>query len=43
MFGAGYLEMLARQITADLQHLRGSIKRGETKELVAKGIGEATQ
>ncbi len=38
MFGAGYLEMLARQITADLQHIRNSIKRGETKELASKGI-----
>ncbi len=38
MFGAGYLEMLARQITEELQRVRGSIKPGETKELVAKGI-----
>jgi cytochrome c peroxidase len=38
MFGAGYLEMLARQITADLQKTRNSIKAGQTKELVAKGI-----
>jgi cytochrome c peroxidase len=38
LFGAGYLEMLARQITEDLQRIRDSIKRGETKELVAKGI-----
>jgi len=38
MFGAGYLEMLARQITEELQRVRSSIKPGETKELVAKGI-----
>lgn len=38
LFGAGYLEMLARQITADLQDIRCSIKPGETKELVSKGI-----
>lgn len=38
MFGAGYLEMLARQMTEELQHIRGTIKLGETKELVAKGI-----
>lgn len=38
MFGAGYLEMLARQITEELQLVRDSIKPGETKELVAKGI-----
>jgi len=38
MFGSGYLEMLARQITAELQHIRNSIKLGETRELVAKEI-----
>src|SRR5207302_10993112 len=31
-------EMLARQITVELQQIRGSIRIGETKELVAKGI-----
>jgi len=38
LFGAGYLEMLARQITEDLQRIRGTIKLGQTKELSAKGI-----
>jgi CxxC motif-containing protein (DUF1111 family) len=38
MFGAGYLEMLARQMTAELQAIRDSVKPGETKELVAKGV-----
>jgi len=38
MFGSGYLEMIARQMTADLQHIRNTIRAGETKELVAKGI-----
>jgi len=38
MFGAGYLEMLARQMTADLQRIRNTIQLGETKELVAKGV-----
>jgi hypothetical protein len=38
MFGAGYLEMLARQITEELQQTRDSIKHGETKTLSAKGI-----
>jgi len=38
MFGAGYLDMLARQITHDLQTMRDSIKPGQTKPLVAKGI-----
>lgn len=38
MFGAGYLEMLARQMTAELQTIRNTMKRGEIKELSAKGI-----
>jgi hypothetical protein len=38
MFGAGYLEMVARQMTEELQRTRDSIHRGETRELVAKGI-----
>lgn len=38
MFGAGYLEMLARQITADLQAIRDSLEMGQTKPLVSKGI-----
>ena len=38
LFGAGYLEMLARQITEELQRIRNTIKLDESKELVAKGI-----
>ena len=38
MFGAGYLEMLARQMTAELQSERDTLKLGESRELVAKGI-----
>ena len=38
LFGAGYLEMLARQITAELQAIRSSIKLGETRDLRSKGI-----
>jgi Di-haem oxidoreductase, putative peroxidase len=38
MFGAGYLEMLARQITADLQAIRDSLRLGESRELVSKGV-----
>jgi hypothetical protein len=38
MFGSGYLEMLARQMTAQLQSIRDSLHLGETKELVAKGV-----
>src|SRR5262249_36151603 len=45
MFGAGYLEMMAREITEDLQAIRDSMKRGETRKLVSKGIsfGELTR
>ncbi len=45
MFGAGYLEMLARQITSDLQLIRDSLALGETKPLRSKGIsfGELTR
>lgn len=38
LFGSGYLEMLARQMTEELQHIRDSIRLGETKDLLAKGI-----
>lgn len=38
MFGAGYLEMLARQMTEELQRTRDAIKLGETRELTAKGV-----
>ena len=38
MFGAGYMEMLARQMTAELQGVRDSLQLGESKPLVAKGV-----
>ena len=38
MFGAGYIEMLARQMTADLQAIRDGIAPGGSAELVSKGI-----
>ena len=38
MFGAGYLEMVARQMTEELQKIRDGIRLGETKALVAKGV-----
>ena len=38
MFGAGYIEMLARQITEDLQAIRDSIEPGGFAELESKGI-----
>ncbi len=38
MFGSGYYEMLARQITADLRFVRDSTAPGETLALASKGI-----
>ena len=39
MFGSGYVEMLAREITQDLQTIRSTVKvGGEKKHLVSKGI-----
>ena len=42
MFGSGFIEMLARQITADLQAIRGSVAPGGSKALVSKGISFGT-
>src|SRR5579875_2044694 len=38
MFGSGYYEMLARQITADLQRIRDSVAPGGHAALLSKGI-----
>lgn len=38
MFGSGYIEMLARQMTAELHAIRDRLKLGETAELWAKGV-----
>jgi len=37
-FGSGFIEMLARQITADLQSIRDSMPNGSTRALISKGI-----
>ncbi|MBK9137851.1 MAG: thiol oxidoreductase [Verrucomicrobia bacterium] len=42
MFGAGYIEMLARQMTADLQAIRNRLKPGQTAPLVSKGVSFGT-
>ncbi len=42
MFGAGYIEMLARQITADLQAIRDGILPGGSAPLQSKGIDYGT-
>jgi hypothetical protein len=38
MFGSGYIEMLARQMTTDLQKIRDRIQVGGSAQLVSKGI-----
>lgn len=38
MFGSGFIEMLARQITADLQAIRDGVMPGAERPLVSKGI-----
>jgi hypothetical protein len=38
MFGSGFIEMLARQITADLQTIRDETPPGGASPLVSKGI-----
>jgi cytochrome c peroxidase len=38
MFGSGFIEMLARQITADLQRIRDATPPGGRRALVSKGI-----
>jgi len=38
MFGAGFIEMLARQITTDLRVIRDGMAPGQTKALASKGI-----
>ena len=38
MFGAGYLEMLARQMTADLRAIRDAIAPGQSAALRSKGV-----
>ena len=38
MFGSGYIEMLARQMTADLQAIRDSLSPGGASTLETKGV-----
>jgi len=42
MFGSGFIEMLARQITEDLQAIRNSTPPGTARPLVSKGISFGT-
>ena len=38
MFGSGYIEMLARQMTADLQAIRDAVPAGGAAPLASKGV-----
>lgn len=38
MFGSGFVEMLAREITADLQSIRNTLPPGTSAHLTSKGI-----
>jgi len=42
MFGSGLIEMLARQITADLQAIRDGLAAGESAPLNSKGVSYGT-
>lgn len=42
MFGSGFIEMLARQMTADLQTLRNALPPGQSVALVSNGINFGT-
>lgn len=42
LFGSGYVEMIARQMTADLVALRDSLAPGGTVELRSKGVSFGT-
>jgi len=42
MYGAGYIEMLARQMTADLQAVRDGVQPGETRQLGSKSVAFGT-
>ena len=38
MFGSGFIEMLARQMTADLQAIRDGLATGDSAALMSKGV-----
>jgi hypothetical protein len=38
MFGSGFIEMLARQMTAELQAIRDQIRPGQARALITKGV-----
>jgi len=42
MFGAGYIEMLARQMTEDLQQIRDALQPGSSASLISRGVSFGT-
>jgi len=38
MFGSGYIELLAREVTADLQAIRDRLQPGQSAALTSKGV-----
>jgi hypothetical protein len=42
MFGSGFIEMLARQMTTDLQAIRDAMPPGSARALVTKGVSFGT-
>lgn len=38
MFGSGFIEMLAREMTADLQAIRNAVPSGASRPLMTKGV-----
>lgn len=42
MFGSGFIEMLARQMTSDLQSIRDLTKPGEAHAMITKGVSFGT-
>jgi Di-haem oxidoreductase, putative peroxidase len=42
MFGSGFIEMLARQMTEDLRATRDALKPGESRKLTSKGVSFGT-
>lgn len=42
MFGSGFIEMLARQMTTDLQAIRDVITPGSRSQLISKGVSFGT-
>ena len=42
LFGSGFIEMLARQMTDELRVIRNSLQPGESKPLLAKGVSFGT-